>query len=266
MNHPSPTASVTAPNPTDARPKPTKKLPTFRAGLPKQLDSLRAYALLSEGGTKPVHYGRVADMIKMHEANVSSMNPFFVENGFLEKNGPGYAPAPAVLEYARQHKWNPEAATQKLAPIVINTWFGQALSQRLQFRSMSEDDAIEMLASICSATPEVRPQLRLLIDFSEVSGILVRANGQLSAPLPGSSESNAPPPEPTAAPVAEARPPAAAPIARPAPSAAPSNDGGVNFNIDVQISMAEMKDWSADRITALFTGIAQVLAAKHREG
>lgn len=259
-------SGTTAPAQPDTRPKRSKKLPTFRVGFPKQLDALRAYALLSDNGTKPVHYGRVADIIKVHEANVSSMNPFFLESGFLEKSGAGYMPTPAVLEYARQHSWTADTAAQKLASIVNNTWFGQALSQRLQFRSMSEDDAINALASLCNAMPEARPQLRLLIDFSEAAGVLVRANGQLSAPVPDSTEPKPAPHSELMPPIIDNRPQADAPAARSAPAAAPTQDGGVNFSIDVQISMAEMKDWSAERITALFTGIAQVLAAKHREG
>src|SRR5690606_32424101 len=86
----------------EARPRLTKKLPTFRVGFAKQMDALRAYAVLSEGGKKPVHYTRIADIIKVHEANVSSMNPFFLENGLIEKNGNGYIPAPDVVEYSRQ--------------------------------------------------------------------------------------------------------------------------------------------------------------------
>src|SRR5689334_7260683 len=91
----------------DSKARLTKKLPTFRVGFPKQLDALRAYAVLSEGGTKPVHYRRVGDIIKVHEANVSSMNPFLLENGFLDKN---YTPTAPVLEYSRQYQWNPETA------------------------------------------------------------------------------------------------------------------------------------------------------------
>src|SRR4051812_863272 len=92
----------------------TKKLPTFRVGPAKQLDALRAYAVLSENGTKPVHYSRIAEIIKVHEANVSSMNPFFVENGLIIKAHNGYLPSPQVLEYDRAYSWKPETAAQKL--------------------------------------------------------------------------------------------------------------------------------------------------------
>jgi hypothetical protein len=36
----------------------------------------------------------------------------------------------------------------------------------------------------------------------------------------------------------------------------------VQFHVSVKVDMAEFAGWSADRITAFFGGIAQVLAAK----
>jgi hypothetical protein len=242
----------------------TKKLPTFRAGVAKQFDALRAYALLSENGAKAVHYSKVAEVIDVHEANTSSMNPFFLEAGFIEKRDNGYAPTPPVLEYHRQYSWNQETAAQKLAPIIANSWFGQALGNRLQFRSMSDDDAIEMLAGECNAGPEARPQLRMLLEYSEASGILDRANGQISAPPAGRAAA-----EPKPSPVQEKPPAETATSSHPSRSSAhaalPMQDG-ISLNIQFQVSLAEMRDWSADRIAAFFAGIAQVLAAKNADG
>ena len=39
-------------------------------------------------------------------------------------------------------------------------------------------------------------------------------------------------------------------------------EGVVQFHISVKVDMAEFADWSPERITAFFAGIAQVLAAK----
>jgi hypothetical protein len=168
---------------------------------------------------------------------------------------------PAVLEYYRQHQWNAETAALALQSVVKKSWFGQALLRRLQFRAMNEDEAIAALAAECAAGPTAKPQLRMLIDYCEAAGILARANGQLTAAVvsetPPSLESLehlvVPAREENSAPTQ-----AAAPPARPA-----SGDGGVNFSVAVDVSMAEMKDWSAERIAAFFAGIAQVLAAKN---
>ena len=104
------------------------------------------------------------------------MNPFFMESGFIEKRPGGYMPCAAVLEYNRAYSWDKDTAGHKLAPVIRDTWFGQELTQRLQFGSMDEDTAIKLFADKCNAGPEVRGQLRTLIDFCEVAG-LVRHDG-----------------------------------------------------------------------------------------
>lgn len=248
----------------ETKSKLSKKLPTFRVGFAKQMDALRAYAVLSDGGSKPVHYTKVADIIKVHEANVSSMNPFFVENNFIYKAGNGYVPVTDILEYNRAYSWKPENAAQKLNLLVANTWFGTALIQRLQFRAMSEEVAIEALASQCNAGPAAKPQLRILLDLCEASGIIERANGQLtllsvSAPeeIKTAPEATRPAPEPEA-------------TMQPRPTSSPANhspkDGSINLDIGIRVDLAEMRDWSPDRITAFFGGIAQILAAKNKDG
>src|SRR5690606_10322875 len=144
------------------------------------------------------------------------------------------------------------------APIVIKSWFGQALTQRLQFNAMSEDEAIGALASVCKAGPESKPQLRALIDYAEAAGIIERANGQLSAlsvkPTIGA--------KPEVEPAREPESPTPRPAAQPAEGLG-SQDGGINLQFSVQVTMAEMKDWPADRIAAFFAGVAQALSAKN---
>jgi hypothetical protein len=253
--------------PTDSKPKLTKKLPTFRVGFTKQLDALRGYAVLSDGGVKSVHYAKLAEVIKVHEANVSSMNPFFLENGFIEKRDVAYVPTAPVLEYNRQFAWKPETAAQKLAPIINRSWFGRVLTQRLGFRSMSDEDALEVLAAECMAGPEAKPQLRMLLEYCAAAGVLERANGQVSA---SSAPRDDPEPspekpklriEPSATPVAPAEPALPQTV-----TTQPSSDSAINLNIGLQVSLAEMRDWPADRISAFFSGIAQVLAAKNKDG
>jgi hypothetical protein len=261
--------NTTAPSPATPQPEAksrlTKKLPTFRVGFAKQLDALRAYAVLSDNGLKSVHYTKVADIIKVHEANVSSMNPFFLDNGLITKAGNGYVPTPPVLEYNRAHSWKPETAAQRLEPLIANSWFGQALVQRLQFREMSEDNAIAALAGECHAGPEAKPQLRMLIDYCEVAGIIERANGQLTLLSVSAPEEWKTAPEPIRpSPEPEPAPSFRSTIS--ASSANPPNDGSISLDIGIQVNLAEMRDWSPDRISAFFGGIAQILAAKNKDG
>ncbi len=254
-------AERSAPAPAETKTRLTKKLPTFRASFTKHMDCLRAYAVLSKSGAEPVHYIKISDMIKLHEANVSSMNPFFVESGFIEKQAGGYMPHAAVIEYNRQHQWNPENAAHKLAPVILAAWYGQALSQRLQFRPMTDDEAVEMLAGECNAGPESRGQLKMLIELCESAGILRRDGGQLFV-LKAEAQREVPP-----IPAARVTPesfPAQAGSAQPHTPAmfgAPTA-GAINLQFSINVDMADMKGWSADRIGALFAGIAQVLAAQ----
>ena len=257
-------AGPPAPKATETKRRLTKKVPTFRAGFAKHLDCLRAYAVLSEEGSKPVHYVNIGSIIKLHDANVSSMNPFFMESGLIEKQQGKYMPSSAVLEYNRAYSWDKETAGHKLAPVIRNTWFGQELTQRLQFGSMDEDTATQMFADKCRAGPEVRGQLRMLIDFCEVAGLVKRDGSQIFPT--DSTAPKRPEPEP-AQPDSQ---PSIKPPASPAPESPalkpreglPPNSGTVHFQISADVDMAQMRGWSADRISAFFAGIAQVLAAQ----
>ncbi|WP_298724440.1 hypothetical protein [uncultured Ferrovibrio sp.] len=241
-------------------PQPTRKLPTTRAGFSKQMDALRAYALLSSNGSLPVRYPKVGETIKMHESNVSSMNPFFLDNGFIEKQGNGYIPHPAVLEFNRAYSWNPETAAQKLAPLLRETWFAQVLMHRLSFRAMPEDEAIEHLASACNAGPDAKLSLRLIIDYMEAGGLIRRENGALvaihAAPT-GPAEPERPQVLQAPAQPAQSPPPASMADAMKA--------GAINFQISVSVDMAQISTWPADRIASFFSGIAQVIAAQQKK-
>jgi hypothetical protein len=264
MNSPAP--NTAAPQ-AEVRQKLTKKLPTFRVGAAKQLDALRAYAVLSENGTKPVHYTRIAEIIKVHEANVSSMNPFFLEANLLIKAPNGYLPTADVLEYNRSYSWKPETAALKLRGVLTRTWFGLELMQRLHFRALSEEEGIQVLAEACNAGPEAKPQLRILLELCDAAGVITRANGQLTPNNISDSEEAKPTPEPIRAPDPEPQPLSNSPRASQSHVfTEPSREGSLNFDIRVNVSMTEMQGWSADRISALFAGIAQVLAAKNQGG
>ncbi|MGJ4992902.1 hypothetical protein ACQR0Z_00695 [Bradyrhizobium sp. HKCCYLS3077] len=244
----------------------TKKLPTFRAGFTKQLEALRAYSLLSEGGKKPVSYKAIAEVIKIHEANVSSMNPFFLENGFIEKSGTAYVPTAPVLEYFRRQGWDASTAAQALAPIIVNSWFGIALTQRLHFRSLPEEDALSLLAARCQANPEAKPQLRLLIDYCEAAGVVIRTDGKLSnvpqVPLEETAKQSYAPIPTEPEPIESPAPP---PRVAPRQTSTEARHGAINFQIAVDVDLAEMRDWTPERIAAFFSGIAQVIAAKNRD-
>ncbi|MDB5451695.1 MAG: hypothetical protein JWO33_273 [Caulobacteraceae bacterium] len=236
--------------------RPPLRLPGPRLGFPKQLEILRGFAALSGSGKTPVHYSKVAETIQAHESNVSTMNPFFVENGFILKAGQGHVPSDAVLEFARQWNWNQDTAAAALAPLLRQTWFGHVLSQRLMFRSLTEEEAIQVLAAYCGAGPVMKPQLRVLLDYLSTAGVVRRENGHLTHVADASGAVAAPPPpEQSSALVVS-------PSHDPAPK---SGAGNISLQVNVDVSMTDLAGWSADRITAFFAGMAQVIAAQNAE-
>jgi len=237
----------------EGRVRATKKLPSTRLGFTKQIEILRAFALLS--GSGPVHYAKVANTVGAHDSNVSTMNPFFVENGFLVKQGAGHVPTGPVQEFARKYNWNKDTAGHALAPLVRNTWFADALLTRIHFRPVSEEDGIEVLAAACSADPDSKPQLRMLIDYLDLSGLLRRDNGQLIAISDQRAQPEMPPAPAPAAPAAEP-----APVI--SPQATPSA-GAITFQVKIDVNMADLAGWPADRIAAFFNGMAAVIAAQN---
>jgi hypothetical protein len=250
--------------PAKSKQDPTKRLPTPRIKFSKQLDVIRAYAIKSLNGTRPASYKDAAEVTGIHLNTVSLMVGFLVENGFLDRIGGDTMPTRAVLDFAQAHNWSAETAPQKLAPIVRNSWFGELLLTKLAFRSMSEDEAIAELGGAIAAGTEYKPSIGMLIDYAVATALVRRDGNQLSL-----GEASAP--EPTAASKperttsSEQRDDAASPSRPTAATVATSfmnTEGAVQFHVSIRVSMQEMSGWTPDRITAFFTGLAQVLAAK----
>ena len=246
--------------------RPKKSLPTDRIHPAKQFMILRAYGAVSGDERKPVKNADVGAIVKLNADTVSLANGYFVENGFLERapQGGGFMPAQEVLDYHHAHQWNPDTAAQSLAPIVKRSWFYQVLEPKLSFGTFAEAEALEDLARAANATPDYKPQLRALIDYLETTGVVQREGGMLRKGTGKADDISREEPQQQQQPQREEA------VVNPAPGMKPnvatrfakSNAGGVQFNVDVNVDMAEFSSWSPDRIAAFFSGIAQVLAAK----
>ena len=88
-------------------------------------------------------------------------------------------PSANVGEFARSHAWNPETAAMKLAPLLGDAWFWKVLSPRLTFKSLSEDEALAVLADAASATPDRKDQLRIILEFLESARLITREGGRV---------------------------------------------------------------------------------------
>lgn len=248
--------------PAKPKDRPTKTLPTERIAFSRQLDILRAYAAASGPTGQPVTNDAVGKIVQLNSSTVSLANSFFVGLGFLQKTDSGYIPSPEVVAFNRAYSWNPDTAAHKMADLIQKGWFAQAILPRLSFRPLDEEEALSVLADASNAGTDYRDQLRTLLNYMEAAGLINREGNaiRLSQPVSGTPiSSSATLPISVSERVgglqdrAEAR---AEPLVQGAPT------GGVAFKIDVNVKMDELAGWSADRIAALFEGIAKVVAAK----
>jgi hypothetical protein len=242
---------------TAKRAKPMKVLPTDRIAFPKQLDLLRAYAAASGPTGKAVTNAEVGSIVKMMDTTVSIANAFFADVGLLTRADGGHLPAAEVVSFQRAFEWNPDGASQKLGPLIAETWFAKALLPKLSFHAMEEAEAIQTLAEAAGAGPDYERQLRICLDYIVAGGLaqrdgtllkLVRNGAPASERLTGTGTGEPKDPVPSKAAVATA-------FAQP-------TEGVVQFHVSVKVDMAEFAGWQPERISSFFSGIAAVLAAK----
>ncbi len=235
---------------------PTKPLPTWRISFAKQLAILRGFAAASGTSPRNVANFEVSKIIGLKADTISLANSFFSAIGLLMRSEKGYIPSNEVMAYQRAYEWNAETAFYKVAGILQDAWFGQALIPRLRFGPFSEEAAIESLGDASAAGPDCRSQLELILDYMQAAGLLVRDNGMVKfAKANGNQERENevtnPAPEPP-------KPASTEPVVPLAPAGA----GVIQFSVNIQVDTNAMAAWKPENITAFLGGLAQVLAAK----
>ena len=236
------------------RAEPQEALPTDRVSFEKQLHFLLAYAAASENGTKGVSNESVGGIVNMKASTVSLANAFFVRCGFLTRSGREYLPSKEVLEYKLADGWGDQNAAHKLAPLINKCWFAQTLRPKLDMRPIEESEAIADLAQRAVVTRDYELQLRTLLDYMEKSGIC-RREGTLLVLNRGANPSG------KVEVPAEVDKRAASPM-----SGFSGGQGAISLNVSIDVNMAEISSWRPDRITAFFSGLAMVVAAKKGDG
>lgn len=239
--------------------QPTRTLPCDRVTFVRQLEILRGYAAASGQGSKAVRNSDVAATIGMAQETISACNAFFSSVGLIQKGEGGWIVSSEVQAFFRAYDWNKETASHKLAPLIQQAWFSQALLPKLGFRQMAEEDAISQLADASTAGPEYRRALRLLIDCMEAAGLILREGDVLKI---RNSQSSEPVSEPTKSTESITGDPVSRPTPRVSTAFSQMAQGAMRFNVSFDVDMSEMANWRADRIAAFFNGLAQVLAAK----
>ena len=248
---------------TASRPKAAKILPTVRIAFDKQLDILRGYGAASANGTKVATINDVAAIVKMAPTTVSMCNAFLVSNGLIQRSDSCFMPAAEVVSFLRAYEWNRETAATKLAPVIQQSWFFQAISPKLTFGPMEEQGVVTSLAEAAAAGPGHRKELCILIDYMVAAGLIQKDGSQIRLIRNGASVVETPTQAPKSEPARSADQPIETQIkSRVVTAFTQSTEGAVHFNVSVRVDMAEFAGWEPDRISAFFGGIAKVLAAK----
>ena len=236
------------------------------------LEILRAWGAASGPGKKPVGLRDAASLVKMAENTITLANPFFTDIGLLQRVDGGFVPSDEVLSFNHAFQWNADTASQKLAPIIEQAWFSQALLPQLGFGAVPEGEAIATLSETANASRDYIDQLGLLLQYMQAAGIVVNENGAIRPVSIGGLRQSL---------SAESQPVVAVSPAGPTTTSAGNEsreqqtkfsnvstsfskptEGMINFHVSFRVDMQEMSGWSADRIGRFFSGIAEVLSAK----
>jgi len=177
--------------------KPGRSIPTSRGSFKTQRSILKGYGAAAKASGGLVKLDDVADACGLSRDTVSVCNEFFKDTGLLHRQGRRFKPSPEVLEFVQACQWNEDTAGHKFADLMRVTWFGQAVLPRLTVRSLPRSELVDALALEAGASIKHKPQVAMLLDYLEFSG-LIRQNGDLvELAHPGNPDADPPPSLPT---------------------------------------------------------------------
>jgi hypothetical protein len=184
-------------------------IPTNRLTLAKQVEIIRAYGAAFDTSKGPVGIEDVVKFVGMAAATVSQTNAFLQEVGLIRKDGRRFIPASEVMAMNRLYDVSKERALSKMAPLFEKSWFGAIVIPKLKFRPMAEEDLVHQLFDAATAETQHLQQIRMLIDYLVLVGLVERDGANLKiknggpedAPVPATPAAVAPAPT---APQAEA--------------------------------------------------------------
>lgn len=250
--------------PQPAKIRPARALPTDRITFAKQLELLRAYVVASQaGGGKGVGAKEVSRVLKMSPTTPPLASRFFLEAGLILKVEGGYCPGPDVISYHRACSLDPSTAGSKLAPTLRQSWFAGALLSRLAVREMTEAVAIGELAEEAKADGQYKSQLRVLLEFLEAAGLIQRDGEIIRA---SGMDFHATPTNLMTMPEGPGGPDLGRVTTAGLSTLAGNPAGTIEMGVSIRVDMKELAEWTPDRISAFFSGLAQVLAAKGKVG
>lgn len=160
---------------------PTKRLPSGRVAFGKQLDILRAIAAASSASGKGATPPEVGGMVGLAPSTVALTSPFFTDIGLASRVEGGLAPSESVVNFHQAFQWDAEQAGRELAPVIRSAWFARLLMPKLSFGPLPEQEALMILAREAQGTKAHTPQLRIILEYMETAGLIVRDGDRLLA-------------------------------------------------------------------------------------
>ena len=169
-------------------------LPTSRLTFPKQVEIIRAYGAAYDAGKGPVGIEEITKFVGMAPSTVSQSNAFLTDVGLVRKDGRRFVPAAEVQAMNRLYDVSQGKALAKLAPLFERSWFGKLVMPKLRFRPMAEEDMVHELFEAATAETVHLPQIRMLIDYLVLVGLVERDGGVLKVKNGESEDRPAPTP------------------------------------------------------------------------
>ena len=158
---------------------------------------------------------------------------------------------------AAPYEWDKENAARELQPVLAKCWFWEVLQPKLGFRPLDEKEAVNALGAASAASSEYRPNLKLILDYLVTVGMIERDGTMLKLVRGAGGE------KPAREEQQGAQQERAARNTGSVTTGFEQRPGGaVQFSINIDVSMTEIAGWAPERISAFFTGMAKVLAAK----
>lgn len=258
--------------PSAARPK--HPVPTDRLKFPDTaVGSLIAACVASRGGKERVTAESQANLMGVSPATAPLNNTFFVSVGLLKKVGKGeYLPTELALQFQQKWSFDKAAAPSILAPAFRNSWFHEAVRQRVQVGRPTITQMVETLAGIAGTDSSYATQYRLLLSWLEYVGLiridggvvdLVDDDGQVPQPV---EVAPTPTPEETPQAAQEAVTPEddleAVEPAAPTPGSKGAEVPVLSLSFEVRLTADQMARLAPEHVAALFDVAGKVATVK----
>lgn len=253
-----------------AKARPTEPVPTDRMKFDTQVKALLTACTASRDGAEWVTADDMAALMDISVATAPLNNAFFVSVNLLEKRGKGeYRPTDITVKFKQKWTFDKKAAPGLLAPAFTDSWFFDAVQQRLALGDVTVDDMIQTLAFKANSDRNYATQFGFCLEWLEYVGLITMENGQvrLTADTPAldtaGPDSGAVDGQPTGD--LEKAPPADAQDTTAQLPQRRHEDGPppiVSMSIDITVTAEDLAKLSPEQINALFDGVGKVAAVK----